>query len=72
MDDENQEMKLVQQEIAADGDVIGAVDKAVDKALSELDDAIKESQSELAKADTLYEEAEGVEHAGDVEDEAGS
>lgn len=59
MDDESPSVRFVREEAARGGDVIAAVDLALDKALVELDDAIAESERELAEADVLFEEAEG-------------
>lgn len=58
MDDENVGMKLVREEAAKGGDVIGAVQRVVESALKDLDAAVAESEHDLAEADALYGEAE--------------
>jgi hypothetical protein len=58
MDDESPGMRLVREEAAKGGDVVAAVNLVLEKALVELDEAIAESERELAEADVLFEEAE--------------
>jgi hypothetical protein len=69
MEEENSGMEAVQREAAKGGDVLSAVDRVLDGALKELDDAIAESERDLAEADALYEEVENdVSHRGAEDD----